>query len=148
MNKNERTEEDKQEFQMAMDIDVYFADDKESSWAKMKEAIKVSLFKPEILRVHGLKDIEGFDFKKYFTEYSMSNQDWIVKMREAATTIPDEIAKSSVGVGQPDDVIEVFERFVKAGCNHFVVRFWGSNYFGSIDKFASKVIPYFKDQDK
>ena len=76
-----RTEEEKQDFQMAVDIDVYFADDKESSWAKMKEAIKVSLFKPEILRVHGLKDIEGFDFKKYFTEYSMSNQDWIVKMR-------------------------------------------------------------------
>jgi len=48
----------------------------------MKEAVKVSLFKPEILRVHGLKEIEGFDFRKYFTEYSMSNQDWIVKMRE------------------------------------------------------------------
>ena len=45
-------------------------------------------------------------------------------------------------------VIEVFEKFLKAGVNHFVVRFWGSNYFGSIDKFASKVIPYFKDQEK
>ena len=31
---------------------------------KMKEAVKVSLFKPEILRVHGLKEIEGFDFVK------------------------------------------------------------------------------------
>ena len=70
---------EKQDFQMALDIDVYFSEDKETSWTKMKEAIKVSLFKPEILRVHGLEDIEGFDFKKYFTEYSMSNQDWIVK---------------------------------------------------------------------
>ena len=148
MNENERTEEDKQDFQMALDIDVYFSDDAETSWAKMKEAIKVSLFKPEVLRVHGLKDVEGFDFKKYFTEYSMSNQDWIVKMREAATTIPDKIARSSVGVGTPDDVIEVFEKFLQAGVNHFVIRFWGSNYFGSIDQFASKVIPYFKDQEK
>ena len=114
----------------------------------MKEAVKVSLFKPEILRVHGLKEIEGFDFRKYFTEYSMSNQDWIVKMREAATKIPDAIARSSTGVGTPDDVIPIFERFVKAGVNHFVIRFWGKNYFGSIDKFATHIIPYFKEQNK
>ena len=133
---------------MALDIDVYFSDDAEESWARMKEAVKVSLFKPEILRVHGLKEIEGFDFRKYFTEYSMSNQDWIVKMREAATKIPDAIARSSTGVGTPDDVIPIFERFLKAGVNHFVIRFWGKNYFGSIDKFATHVIPYFKEQNK
>ena len=148
MDENNRTQEEKDDFQMALDIDVYFSDDAEESWAKMKEAVKVSLFKPEILRVHQLKDIEGFDFVKYFTEYSMSNQDWIVKMREAARKIPDNIARSSTGVGTPDDVIQVFERFLKAGVNHFVIRFWGSNYFGSIDKFASHVIPYFKEQNK
>ena len=74
----------------------------------------------------------------------MSNQDWIVKMREGATTIPDSVARSSVAVGTPDDVIPVFERFARAGVNHFVIRFWGSNYFGSIDKFASKVMPHLK----
>jgi phthiodiolone/phenolphthiodiolone dimycocerosates ketoreductase len=125
---------------------VYFSEDAEESWAKMKEAIKVSLFKPEILRVHGIKQIGDFDFKKYFTEYSMSNQDWIVKMREGATTIPDPVARSSVAVGTPDDVIPVFERFMEAGVNHFVIRFWGSNYFGSIDKFASKVMPHLKEK--
>ena len=41
-----------------------------------------------------------------------------------------------------------FEKFIKAGVNHFVIRFWGKNYFGSIDKFASQVIPYFKEQNK
>ncbi len=143
MKENGRKDDD---FNYALDIDVYFSEDAEESWAKMKEAVKVSLFKPEVLRVHGLKEIEGFDFKKYFTEYSMSNQDWIVKMREAATTIPDKIARSSVAVGTPDDVIPVFERFMKAGVNHFVIRFWGSNYFGSIDKFASKVMPYLKEK--
>ena len=83
--------EEKDNFQMALDIDVYFSEDAEESWAKMKEAVKVSLFKPEILRVHSLKEIEGFDFVKYFTEYSMSNQDWIVKMREAAQIIMGEL---------------------------------------------------------
>jgi len=136
------------DFQFALDIDVYFSDDAEVSWAKMKQAVKVSLFKPEILRVHGIKEIEGFDFRKYFTEYSMSNQEWIVKMREAAKNIPDPVARSSIALGTPDDVIPVFERFIRAGVNHFVVRFWGSNYFGSIDKFASKVMPYLKEQER
>jgi len=135
-------------FQFALDIDVYFSDDAEASWAKMKEAIKVSLFKPEILRVHGIKGVEGFDFKKYFTEYSMSNQEWIVKMREAATNIPDSVARSSVAVGTPEDIIPVFERFAKAGVNHFVIRFWGSNYFGSIDKFASAVMPHLRESSE
>jgi phthiodiolone/phenolphthiodiolone dimycocerosates ketoreductase len=141
-----RSKEEQESFQYALDIDVYFSEDAEESWAKMKEAIKVSLFKPEILRVHGIKQIGDFDFKKYFTEYSMSNQDWIVKMREGATTIPDPVARSSVAVGTPDDVIPVFERFMEAGVNHFVIRFWGSNYFGSIDKFASKVMPHLKEK--
>lgn len=69
-------------------------------------------------------------------------------MREAATKIPDPIARSSTAVGTPDDVIPVFERFIKAGVNHFVIRFWGKNYFGSIDKFASDVIPYLKEKSE
>ena len=146
MDENGRTEEEKDSFQFALDIDVYFSEDAEESWAKMKEAVKVSLFKPEILRVHGLKEIEGFDFRKYFTEYSMSNQSWIVKMREAATKIPDPIARSSTAVGRPDDVIPIFERFMRAGVNHFVIRFWGKNYFGSIDKFASDVMPHLREK--
>lgn len=148
MDENGRTDAEKDNFQFALDIDVYFSEDAEESWAKMKEAVKVSLFKPEVLRVHGLKEIEGFDFRKYFTEYSMSNQEWIVKMREAATKIPEKVARSSTAVGTPDDVIPTFERFVKAGVNHFVIRFWGKNYFGSIDKFASDVMPHLKQKDE
>ena len=41
--------------------------------------------------MHQLKEIEGFDFRKYFTEYSMSDSDWIVRMREAATKLPDAV---------------------------------------------------------
>jgi len=146
MNTHNRTQKEKDNFQYALDIDVYFSEDAEESWAKMKEAVKVSLFKPEVLRVHGIKEIEGFDFVKYFTEYSMSDQSWIVKMRDAATKIPDKIARSSTAVGTPDDIIPTFERFMKAGVNHFVIRFWGKNYFGSIDKFASHVMPYLREK--
>ena len=141
MEKYGRPQEVRRDFEYALDIDVYFSEDAEASWARMKEAVKVSLFKPEILRVHDLKEIEGFDFVKYFTEYSMSNQEWIVKMREAATKIPDAVARSSTAVGTPEDVIPTFERFMESGVNHFVIRFWGRNYFGSIDKFASHVMP-------
>jgi phthiodiolone/phenolphthiodiolone dimycocerosates ketoreductase len=148
MDENNRTQEDKDNFQFALDIDVYFSEDAEASWARMKEAVKVSLFKPEILRVHGLKEIEGFDFVKYFTEYSMSDQSWIVKMREAATKIPDSIARSSTAVGTPEDMIPIFEKFMEAGVNHFVIRFWGKNYFGSIDKFASHVMPVLREKAK
>ena len=144
MKENGRTDEN---FNYAVDLDVYFSDDAEAAWAKMKNAVKVSLFKPEVLKVHGIQDIAGFDFKKYFTEYSMSNQEWIVKMREASQTIPDDVARSSIGMGTPDDIIPVFERFMKAGVNHFIVRFWGSGYFASIDKFGSTVLKYFKDQN-
>jgi phthiodiolone/phenolphthiodiolone dimycocerosates ketoreductase len=148
MDENNRTQEEKDNFQYALDIDVYFSEDAEASWARMKEAVKVSLFKPEILRVHGLKEIEGFDFVKYFTEYSMSDQSWIVKMREAATKIPDAVARSSTAVGTPEDMIPTFERFMDAGVNHFVIRFWGKNYFGSIDKFASHVMPALREKAK
>jgi phthiodiolone/phenolphthiodiolone dimycocerosates ketoreductase len=148
MDANNRTQEEKDNFQMALDIDVYFSEDAEQSWAKMKEAVKVSLFKPEILRVHNIKEIEGFDFVKYFTEYSMSDQSWIVKMREAATKLPDDVARSSIALGTPEDIIPVFERFMDAGVNHFVIRFWGKNYFGSIDKFATHVIPVLREKAK
>ncbi|MEK0370734.1 MAG: LLM class flavin-dependent oxidoreductase, partial [Nitrosopumilus sp.] len=148
MDENNRTQEEKDKFEFALDIDVYFSEDAEESWAKMKEAVKVSLFKPEILRVHGLKEIQGFDFVKYFTEYSMSDQSWIVKMREAATQMPDNVARSSTAIGTPEDIIPIFEEFMKAGVNHFVIRFWGKNYFGSIDKFASSVMPVLREKAK
>lgn len=146
MEKYNRPTEERERFEWALDIDVYFSDDAEMSWAKMKEAVKVSLFKPEVLRVHNLKEVEGFDFRKYFTEYSMSDSDWIVRMREAATRLPDSVARSSTAIGTPDDVIPTFERFMKAGVTHFVVRFWGKEYLGSIDKFANHVMPYLREQ--
>jgi phthiodiolone/phenolphthiodiolone dimycocerosates ketoreductase len=45
-------------------------------------------------------------------------------------------------------MIPIFEKFMEAGVNHFVIRFWGKNYFGSIDKFASHVMPVLREKAK
>ncbi len=139
---------DPSKLELGLDIDVYFSDDPEEAWAKLKNPLKVSLYKPEILKVHDIKASGEFDFRKYFTEYSMSNPDLIKKMREEAQAIPDKVARSAIALGRPDDVIPVFERFIKAGVKHFVIRFWGEGYYKSIEQFGRKVLPYFKDHKK
>jgi phthiodiolone/phenolphthiodiolone dimycocerosates ketoreductase len=138
-------ERDPDELELGLDIDVYFTEDVEESWARLKNPLKVSLYKPEVLKVHNINVQAEFDFRKYFTEYSMSNPDLIKKMREEAQRIPDEVARSALALGRPDDIIPVFERFIKAGVKHFVIRFWGEGYYKNIEHFGRKVLPYFKD---
>jgi phthiodiolone/phenolphthiodiolone dimycocerosates ketoreductase len=70
------------------------------------------------------------------------------QMKRAAMQIPDDVARSAIGVGKPDDVIEMLERFTEAGTNHFIIRFWGDGYFKNIEMFGKKVIPYFREQEK
>ena len=70
------------------------------------------------------------------------------KDERGCNKIPEAIARSSTAVGTPDDIIPTFERFMDAGVNHFVIRFWGKNYFGSIDKFASHVMPALRQKNK
>jgi len=70
------------------------------------------------------------------------------QMKRAAMTIPDSVARTAIGVGKPDDVIQMLDRFIKAGTNHFIIRFWGDGYFKNIEMFGNKVIPYFRQQDR
>jgi phthiodiolone/phenolphthiodiolone dimycocerosates ketoreductase len=42
----------------------------------------------------------------------------------------------------------MLERFIKAGTNHFIIRFWGDGYFKNIELFGKKVIPYFREQEQ
>jgi phthiodiolone/phenolphthiodiolone dimycocerosates ketoreductase len=135
-------------FQFANDVDVYFSEDGEGAWQKMKNAVKVSLYKPELLKVHDIPQSSEFDFRKYFTEYTMDKPEMMEAMKKAALQIPDSVARTAIGVGSPDDVIEMLERFTKAGTNHFIIRFWGDGYFKNIEMFGRKVIPYFRDQQK
>lgn len=135
-------------FQFANDVDIYFTEDGEEAWNKMKNAVKVSLFKPELLKVHNIQQDSEFDFRRYFTEYAMNKPELMEQMKKAALKIPDSVARTAIGVGKPDDVIEMLERFINAGVNHFIIRFWGDGYFKNIEMFGKKVIPYFRGKNK
>ena len=135
-------------FQFANDVDVYFTDDGEEAWNKMKNAVKVSLYKPELLKVHNITQDSQFDFRRYFTEYAINKPELMDQMKRAALRIPDSVARTAIGVGKPDDVIQMLERFIRAGTNHFIIRFWGEGYFKNIEIFGNKVIPYFRDHEK
>jgi phthiodiolone/phenolphthiodiolone dimycocerosates ketoreductase len=139
---------DLNDFQFANDVDVYFTEDGEEAWNKMKNAVKVSLYKPELLKVHNIQQDSEFDFRRYFTEYAMNKPELMEQMKRAALKIPDSVARSAIGVGKPEDVIQMLERFIDAGTNHFIIRFWGDGYFKNIETFGNKVITYFRDQGK
>jgi phthiodiolone/phenolphthiodiolone dimycocerosates ketoreductase len=139
---------DLNDFQFANDVDVYFTEDGEEAWNKMKNAVKVSLYKPELLKVHNIQQDSEFDFRRYFTEYAMNKPELMDQMKRAALKIPDSVARSAIGVGKPEDVIQMLERFIDAGTNHFIIRFWGEGYFKNIETFGNKVITYFRDQGK
>lgn len=139
---------DLNDFQFANDVDVYFTEDGEEAWNKMKNAVKVSLYKPELLKVHNIQQDSEFDFRRYFTEYAMNKPELMEQMKKAALKIPDSVARTAIGVGKPEDVIQMLERFIDAGTNHFIIRFWGEGYFKNIETFGNKVITYFRDQDK
>jgi len=136
------------DFQFANDVDIYFTEDGEEAWNKMKNAVKVSLYKPELLKVHNIQQDSEFDFRRYFTEYTMDKPELMEQMKKAALSIPDSVARTAIGVGKPDEVIEMLERFIKSGVNHFIIRFWGDGYFKNIEMFGKKVIPYFREQEK
>ena len=135
-------------FEFANDVDVYFTEDGESAWEKMKGAVKVSLYKPELLKVHNIQQDSEFDFRRYFTEYAMNKPELMEQMKKASLQIPDDVARTAIGVGSPDDVIEMLERFIKAGTNHFIIRFWGDGLYKNIETFGNKVVPYFNDLQK
>jgi phthiodiolone/phenolphthiodiolone dimycocerosates ketoreductase len=139
---------DLNDFQFANDVDVYFTEDGEEAWNKMKNAVKVSLYKPELLKVHNIQQDSEFDFRRYFTEYAMNKPELMEQMKKAALKIPDSVARTAIGVGKPEDVIQMLERFIDAGTNHFIIRFWGEGYFKNIETFGNKVITYFRDQGK
>ena len=143
-----RIERDISNFEFANDVDVYLTEDGEAAWEKMKNAVKVSLYKPELLKVHDIPQDSEFDFRKYFTEYAMNKPELMEQMKKASIKIPDEVARTAIGVGSPDDVIEMLERFIQAGTNHFIIRFWGDGLYKNIETFGNKVVPYFRDLEK
>ena len=94
------------------------------------------------------KQDSEFDFRRYFTEYAMNKPELMEQMKKAALKIPDDVARTAIGVGSPDDVIEMLNRFIQAGTNHFIIRFWGDGLYKNIEIFGNKVAPYFKNLEK
>jgi phthiodiolone/phenolphthiodiolone dimycocerosates ketoreductase len=85
------------DFEFANDVDVYLTEDGEGAWEKMKNAVKVSLYKPELLKVHNIPQDSEFDFRKYFTEYAMNKPELMEQMKKASIKIPDEVARTAIG---------------------------------------------------
>ena len=50
----------------------------------MKNAVKVSLYKPELLKVHNISQDSEFDFRRYFTEYAMNKPELMEQMKKGS----------------------------------------------------------------
>ena len=44
-------------------------------------------------------------------------------------------------VGTPEQIIEWFRTFARAGVDHFICRFGSLDQFGQVDRFARDVLP-------
>ena len=42
----------------------------------------------------------------------MNKPELMEEMKKASLQIPDDVARSAIGVGRPDDVIEMLDRFI------------------------------------
>ena len=55
----------------------------------MKNAVKVSLYKPELLKVHNIQQDSEFDFRRYyFTEYAMNKPELMEQMKKSCYANP------------------------------------------------------------
>jgi phthiodiolone/phenolphthiodiolone dimycocerosates ketoreductase len=103
------------------------------------------LSRPRILEKIGFQP-PTYDFEMTFKlVFPRDAEAWLEKAKE----LPDEVMeKAPFLYGTPDDIIEKLDKFVKAGCRHFVMNFQVSPRIlkDTCKLFAEKVIPYFKQK--
>ncbi len=101
------------------------------------------LTRPRILEAIGYTP-PTYDFEMTFKlVFPRDAEAWLAKAKE----LPDEVVeKSPIVFGTPDDFIERFDKYIKAGCRHFVMNFQVSPKVlkDTVQLFAEKVIAYFK----
>jgi phthiodiolone/phenolphthiodiolone dimycocerosates ketoreductase len=101
------------------------------------------LTRPRILEAIGYKP-PTYEFEMtYKLVFPRDAEAWLAKAKE----LPDEVVeRSPIVFGTPDDFIERFDRYVKAGCRHIVMNFQVSPKVlkDAVQLFAEKVIAYFK----
>jgi len=115
----------------------------EARKALLLPAKMLLLARPRILEKIGFTpptyDFE-MTFKLVFPEHGEA---WLNKAKE----LPDEVVdKAPFIYGAPEDVIEKLDKYVKAGCKHFVLNFQVSPKVlkEAVQLFAEKVLAYFK----
>lgn len=94
--------------------------------------MKISICKPEILKAHNIPTDE-FDFSEVDADLKdkLYYADLLERFQRLAKTIPDDVVRTAIGIGDYDDIIEALEKFINAGTNHFLIKLWrGERYFG------------------
>lgn len=103
------------------------------------------LSRPRILEKIGFKP-STYDFEMTFKlVFPRDGNAWLAKAKE----LPDEVVeKAPFLFGTPDEIIEKLDKFVKAGCQHFVMNFQVSPRVlrDTCQLFAGRVMPYFKQE--
>ncbi|UCH31706.1 MAG: LLM class flavin-dependent oxidoreductase [Candidatus Bathyarchaeota archaeon] len=101
------------------------------------------LSRPRILEKIGFEPTT-YDFEMTFKlVFPRDGKAWLIKAKE----LPDEaVEKAPFLFGTPEDIIGKLEKFVNAGCQHFVMNFQVSprTLKDTCQLFAKKVMPYFK----
>jgi alkanesulfonate monooxygenase SsuD/methylene tetrahydromethanopterin reductase-like flavin-dependent oxidoreductase (luciferase family) len=125
---------------------VVVAEDAETARKTMMLTGKMMLLsRPRILEKIGFNPPTN-DFEMTFKlVFPRDGKSWLAKSRE----LPDDVVENAPFLfGTPNDIIDELERFVEAGCRHFVMNFQVSPRV--LEKtcrlFAERVIPYFKEE--
>ena len=123
---------------------IVVAKDAETARKAMMLSGKMMLLtRPRILEKIGFQP-PTYDFEMTFKlVFPRDAESWLAKSRE----LPDEVVERSPFLfGTPDDIIDKLDKFVEAGCRHFVMNFQVSPRIlkETCQLFAEKVISYFK----
>jgi len=137
---------DPSEIEPAHFMYVVVAKDVETAREAMMLTGKMMLLtRPRILEKIGFKP-PTYNFEMTFKlVFPRNGESWLAKSKE----LPDEVVeKSPFLFGTPNDVIDKLDKFVKAGCRHFVMNFQVSPGIlkETCQLFAEKVITYFKEK--
>lgn len=125
---------------------TYVVVDKDADTARknmMLTGKMMLLSRPRILEKIGFKPPTD-DFEMTFNlVFPRDGESWLAKSKE----LPDDVVeKSPFLFGTPEEIIDKLDRFVEAGCRHFVINFQVSPKIlkKTCLLFAEEVIPYFK----
>lgn len=137
---------DPSEIEPAHFMYVVVAKDTETARKNMMLTGKMMLLsRPRILEKIGF-DPPTYDFEMTFNlVFPRDGESWLAKSKE----LPDEVVERSPFLfGTPQDILEKLEKFVEAGCRHFVMNFQVSPKIlkKTCRLFAEEIIQYFKDK--